>query len=158
MYIYLYIWQMCASASRLVVRHHCCVKVLFTLFCCVGMVLIFQFSPSIGTEASVSAVLWYRFWKLGSGSHLLIPGFRYKVFRGSFAFVSFWYRNWNLNCSKFLEPKYWRCGSFAIFGFRSALLFSLVCKHSLLHSFTYHQTSRPNTCWQFKGCFYELKI
>ena len=87
----------------------------------VGTVLIFQFSPGFGTEASVPAISWYRFWHLGSGSLISKPGFRYKVFRGLFAFVSFrycfgsisvsfwpqirwnlklWY--WNLN---WLEPK-----------------------------------------------------
>ena len=45
----------------------------------VGTVLIFQFSPGFGTEASVPAVPRYRFWYLGSGSYFSIPGFWYKV-------------------------------------------------------------------------------
>ena len=69
-------------------------------------VLIFQFSPSFGTEALVPVVPRYRFWQLSFGSYFSIPGFWYKVFKGLFAFVSFsrnlklWY--WNLDC---LEPK-----------------------------------------------------
>ena len=55
----------------------------------VGMVLIFQFSPGFGTEASAPAVPLYRFWYLSSGSRFsLIPGFHYKVFRGLFVFFS----------------------------------------------------------------------
>ena len=55
------------------------------------MVLIFQFSPGFGTEASALAVPRYRFLYLGSGSYFSIPGFEYKVFRGLFAFSSFRY-------------------------------------------------------------------
>ena len=57
----------------------------------VGTVLIFQFNPGFGTEASVLAVPQYPFWYLGFSSLLSIPGIRHKVFRGLFAFVSFWY-------------------------------------------------------------------
>ena len=57
----------------------------------VGTVQIFQFSPGFGAEALVPAVPLYPFWYLGSGSLFSIPGFQYKVFRGLFAFVSFWY-------------------------------------------------------------------
>ena len=57
----------------------------------VGTILIFQFSPGFSTEASVPAVPLYRFWYLGSGSYFSIPGSRYMVFKGLFAFVSFWY-------------------------------------------------------------------
>ena len=39
------------------------------------MVLIFQFSPGFGTEASALAVPRYRFLYLGSGSYFSIPGF-----------------------------------------------------------------------------------
>ena len=40
----------------------------------VGTVLIFQFSPLFGTEASVPAVPRYRFYYLGSNSFSSIPG------------------------------------------------------------------------------------
>ena len=60
----------------------------------VGTVLIFQFSPGFGSEASVPAVSRYRFWYLGSGSYLSIPGFRYKVFRGLFAFFQILVLTW----------------------------------------------------------------
>ena len=41
----------------------------------VGTVLIFQFNPGFGTEASVTAVPQYRFWYLSSGSYFSIPKF-----------------------------------------------------------------------------------
>ena len=52
---------------------------------------IFQFNPGFGTEASVPAAPLCRFWYLGSGSCSSITGYRYKLFWGFFAFVSFWY-------------------------------------------------------------------
>ena len=95
------------------------------VFSGVGKVLIFQFSPGFGTEESVSTVPRYRFWYLGSGSYFWIPGFWCNVFKGLFAFFSFWFQfgsifvpfqfqirwnrklwywtlnDWNLKCSKF---------------------------------------------------------
>ena len=41
----------------------------------VGTLLIFQFSPGFGTDASVPAVSLYRFWHLSSGSYFSIQGF-----------------------------------------------------------------------------------
>ena len=73
--------------------HHCTnTFVSYWVPVSVGTVLIFQFNPGCGTGASVPAVPRYWFWYLGSGSYFSIPGFRYKVCRGLFAFVSFWYR------------------------------------------------------------------
>ena len=93
MYIYLYIRQMCASASRLVVRHHCCVKVLFTLFCSVGTVLIFQFSPSIGSGSSV-LVPTCRYQGTGtrfSGGYLHLSHFGTET--GTLTAPNFWNQN-----------------------------------------------------------------
>ena len=59
------------------------------LTCSFDTVLIFQFSRGIGTEASVPAILWYRFWYLGSCSYFSIPGFWCKVYSGLYAFFSF---------------------------------------------------------------------
>ena len=60
-----------------------------TILISVGTVLIFQFSPGFGSEASVPEDSRYRFWYLGSGSFCWIPGFLYKVFRGYLHFSNF---------------------------------------------------------------------
>ena len=56
-------------------------------FYCAGMILIFQFSPGFGTEASVPAVLVPRFWFLLLDTRALVQGFE-----GVFAFFSFLYQ------------------------------------------------------------------
>ena len=75
----------------------------------VDTILIFQFSPGFGTEAPVPALPQYRFWYLDSGSCFSIPGVRYKVFRGFFAFVSLWYWIWfhfgSISAPNPVEPK-----------------------------------------------------
>ena len=70
-----------------------------------GTVLIFQFSPGFGTEASVPAVSRYRFLYLNSVSYFSLPGFRYKVFRELFVFVSFRYRCGSISAPNQVEPK-----------------------------------------------------
>ena len=57
------------------------------IYISVGTVLVFQFNPGFGTEASVTAVSRYQFWYSGSGSYFSIPGFWYEVFRGLFVFI-----------------------------------------------------------------------
>ena len=52
-----------------------------SLFVSVGTVLISQFSPGFGTEASVPVVHGSGSWYLNSGYYFSIPRFRYTVFR-----------------------------------------------------------------------------
>ena len=59
------------------------------------MVLIFQFSPGFGTEASGPGVPWYLFWYLGFGSYFTIQRFRYTRFSGGYLHLShYWYWYW----------------------------------------------------------------